>query len=318
MKIKFQGNEFWYGTCVKYGMRMPIGPDTETELDLTSNPTPNQEMPLLVSTKGRCLWSEEGFHIRIRSGVIEVPDSYQLEETGGGLREAYLHAMQKHFPFRGMPAENLFGRIIYNTWIELTYHQNEEDILAYAGRILESRMPPGVLMIDDGWAECYGDWRFHSGKFPHPEQMIEIRNLIKKLGKKHTVIFSSHILSEVQAVCDRVVVIKEGKILADDTPEHLEEKLAGKQLRICVIGPEKEVSQALKKIPGVLEISNIRCQENGSCAFDVKVEDEYDARRRIAAYMKQSPWLLTEITVQHLSLEDIFLKLTGKKGGKKL
>ena len=158
MKIKFQGNEFWYGTCVKYGMRMPIGPDTETELDLTSNPTPNQEMPLLVSTKGRCLWSEEGFHIRIRSGVIEVPDSYQLEETGGGLREAYLHAMQKHFPFRGMPAENLFGRIIYNTWIELTYHQNEEDILAYAGRILESRMAPGVLMIDDGWAECYGDW----------------------------------------------------------------------------------------------------------------------------------------------------------------
>ena len=151
-----------------------------------------------------------------------------------------------------------------------------------------------------------------------PEQLIEIRNLIKKLGKKHTVIFSSHILSEVQAVCDRVVVIKEGKVLADDTPEHLEEKLAGKQLRICVIGPEKEVSQALKKIPGVLEISNIRCQENGSCAFDVKVEDEYDARRRIAAYMKQSPWLLTEITVQHLSLEDIFLKLTGKKGGKKL
>ena len=151
-----------------------------------------------------------------------------------------------------------------------------------------------------------------------PEQMIEIRNLIKKLGKKHTVIFSSQILSEVQAVCDRVAVIKEGKVLADDTPEHLEEKLAGKQLRICVIGPEKEVSQALKKIPGVLEISNIRCQENGSCAFDVKVEDEYDVRRQIAAYMKQSPWLLTEITVQHLSLEDIFLKLTGKKGGKKL
>lgn len=173
MKIKFQENEFWYGTCVKYGMRMPIGPDTEAELDLTSNPTPNQAMPLLVSTKGRCIWSEEGFPIRIRSGVIEIPDSCLLEETGGGLREAYLHAMQKHFPFHGMPAENLFGRIIYNTWIELTYYQNEEDILAYAGRILESTMPPGVLMIDDGWMECYGDWRFHSGKFPHPEQMIE-------------------------------------------------------------------------------------------------------------------------------------------------
>lgn len=151
-----------------------------------------------------------------------------------------------------------------------------------------------------------------------PEQMIEIRNLIKNLGKKHTVIFSSHILSEVQAVCDRVVVIKQGRILADDTPGHLEEQLAGKQLRICVLGPEREVYQTLKEIPGVLEVNRILCQDAGSCAFEVKVEDESDAKKRIAAKMKQSPWLLTEITGVHLSLEDIFLKLTGKRGGKKL
>lgn len=151
-----------------------------------------------------------------------------------------------------------------------------------------------------------------------PEQMIEIRNLIQNLRKKHTLIFSSHILSEVQAVCDRVVVIKQGKILADDTPEHLEEQLAGKQLRVCAAGPEKEIGQALRQIPGVREVSRIPCQEKGSCAFEIKVEDEIDARRRIAAYMKQSPWLLTELTGIHLSLEDIFLKLTGKKGGEKL
>ena len=104
MKIKFQENEFWYGTCVKYGMKMPIGPDTEMELDLTSNPTPNQAMPLLVSTKGRSIWSDQGFPIRVGDGVIEVPDSCLLEETGGSLREAYLHMMKEHFPFRGMPS----------------------------------------------------------------------------------------------------------------------------------------------------------------------------------------------------------------------
>lgn len=173
MKIKFQENEFWYGTCVKYGMKMPIGSDTEIELDLTSNPTPNQAMPLLISTKGRSIWSDQGFPVRVGDGAIEVPDSCLLEETGGSLREAYLGVMKEHFPFRGMPAENLFGKIIYNTWIELTYNQNEEDILAYARRILESGMPSGVLMIDDGWAENYGDWRFHSGKFPHPEQLLK-------------------------------------------------------------------------------------------------------------------------------------------------
>ena len=173
MKIKFQENEFWYGTCVKYGMKMPIGSDTEIELDLTSNPTPNQAMPLLISTKGRSIWSDQGFPVRVGDGAIEVPDSCLLEETGGSLREAYLGVMKEHFPFRGMPAENLFGKIIYNTWIELTYNQNEEDILAYARRILESGMPSGVLMIDDGWAENYGDWRFHSGKFPYPEQLLK-------------------------------------------------------------------------------------------------------------------------------------------------
>lgn len=173
MKIKFQENEFWYGTCVKYGMKMPIGSDTEIELDLTSNPTPNQAMPLLISTKGRSIWSDQGFPVRVGDGAIEVPDSCLLEETGGSLREAYLGVMKEHFPFRGMPAENLFGKIIYNTWIELTYNQNEKDILAYARRILESGMPSGVLMIDDGWAENYGDWRFHSGKFPHPEQLLK-------------------------------------------------------------------------------------------------------------------------------------------------
>lgn len=150
-----------------------------------------------------------------------------------------------------------------------------------------------------------------------PVQMLEIRNLITRLGKKHTVIFSSHILPEVQAVCDRVLVIQKGRILADDTPKHLEETLSGKKLKVCIAGPEREVEQALREVPGVLKVSRILCQDKRSCSFELQVEDETDVRWKIAAKIKQSPWLLTEITGVHLSLEDIFLKLTGKKEGRK-
>lgn len=173
MKIAFMENEFWYGTCVKYGMQMPIGPETELELDFRQNPTPNQAMPLLVSTKGRYLWNEAGFCLKAANGILEAEDTCELGETKGHLREAYLAAMKKHFPFHKMPAKELFQMPIYNSWIELTFDQNEKDIMNYAENILKHGMPAGVLMIDDGWSECYGDWRFHSGKFPEPEKMLE-------------------------------------------------------------------------------------------------------------------------------------------------
>lgn len=173
MKIRFLEQEYWYGSCVKYGMKMPLHARMEQVLDFTVNQTPNQAMPLLLSTKGRIIWSDCGFHAEIKEGMICVPDCCSLEETGGGLKEAYLYAMKQHFPFHDKaPAMELFEKVIYNTWIELTFFQNETDILAYANNILQSGMPSGVLMIDDGWAEYYGDWRFHSGRFPNPKELL--------------------------------------------------------------------------------------------------------------------------------------------------
>ena len=116
MKIAFMENEFWYGTCVKFGLQMPIGPETELELDFRQNPTPNQAMPLLVSTKGRYLWSETGFRLKAAKGILEVEDTCELGETGGHLREAYLVAMQKHFPFQKMPAKELFQIMRQTLW----------------------------------------------------------------------------------------------------------------------------------------------------------------------------------------------------------
>lgn len=174
MEVKILEGEYWYGSCVKYGMKMPLGAASDEVIDFTRNETPNQAMPLWLSTKGRVIWRETGFRTVFAGGTVTVPDDCTLSATEGGLREAYLYAVSHYFPFRGkMPARELFEKIIYNTWIELTFYQNETDIMKYAENIRKAGMPSGVLMIDDGWSEYYGDWSFHSGKFRNPRGMIE-------------------------------------------------------------------------------------------------------------------------------------------------
>lgn len=85
-----------------------------------------------------------------------------------------------------------------------------------------------------------------------PKQIIEIRNLIKELGKNHTVILSSHILPEVQAICERVIVINDGKIIADDTPDHLARAMSNESgLAVRLEGPVTDVNNALRALPGV-------------------------------------------------------------------
>lgn len=173
MNIRILDGEYWYGGCVKYGMKMPLSAESEEIIDFTKNLTPNQAMPLWVSTKGRVIWRDTGYRTEFVSGMIRVPDDCILSETDGNLREAYLYAMSHYFPFTGkIPAKELFSQIVYNTWIELTFYQNETDIMKYAEKIREVGLPSGVLMIDDGWSEYYGDWRFHNGKFREPEVML--------------------------------------------------------------------------------------------------------------------------------------------------
>ncbi len=174
MRLKILDKEYWYGSCVKYGMLMPLGAHSRCSLDFTINGTPNQAMPFLVSTRGRFLWRECGFRIGFENGEMTFPDDVEVGSGHQDLRGAYLAGMREHFPFRsGRPADNLFQKIIYNTWIELTFHQNEEAIMKYAENILQSGMPPGVLMIDDGWSEYYGNWSFHSGRFTDSEGMLK-------------------------------------------------------------------------------------------------------------------------------------------------
>jgi alpha-glucosidase (family GH31 glycosyl hydrolase) len=174
MKFECLKDEYWFGGCVKDGTRMPFSGSSNCSVDTTINRTPNQAMPFFVSTKGRYIYKREGFKITFAGGAIETDDDCYVSRAYGNLKTGYLKAMEKEFPFKeGTPDPELFKNPIYNTWIELLFNQNEKDILKYADGILENHMPPGVLMIDDGWAEYYGNWNFHSGKFPNPADMIQ-------------------------------------------------------------------------------------------------------------------------------------------------
>ena len=148
-----------------------------------------------------------------------------------------------------------------------------------------------------------------------PMQIIEIRTLIKKLGKKHTVILSSHILSEIQATCDRIIIIDHGTIVADDTTENLTKKITNDNKLIARIdGPREEVAKMIKSIPGVVSVRDDMEREPGVFEYDIEVADEKDIRRELFKRVAARSWCILGLKNTELTLEDIFLKVTmGEK-----
>ena len=144
-----------------------------------------------------------------------------------------------------------------------------------------------------------------------PKEIIEICNLIKMIGKTHTVIFSSHILSEVQSVCDRIVVINRGNLLANDTPENLYKTLSqANKLMVRVMGPEEPVLQLLRTVKGVAQVSSLGQKEPNTFDFTLETDGVTDVRASIFRALAQQDWPLLSLRGSEVSLEDIFLELT--------
>ncbi len=144
-----------------------------------------------------------------------------------------------------------------------------------------------------------------------PKQIIEIRTLIKKLGKNHTVILSSHILSEVQAVCDKIVVIDKGKLVANDTTENLSHNLsADHKLIVQIEGPAKEVQSLLKGIPDMVEVHVNRTVDKTVTEYSLNAKEGADVRREIFKRMAERSYPILLMRSSELTLEEIFLKLT--------
>lgn len=143
-----------------------------------------------------------------------------------------------------------------------------------------------------------------------PSQIIEIRTLIKKLGKNHTVILSSHILSEVQAVCDKIIVISEGRIVADDTETALSDKLTGSHILTAQIeGEVEKIQRLVLSIEGVELCKDIN-ERDGVHEYRIESEEGVDIRRELFTKMAKADCPILELKSAELSLEDIFLKLT--------
>lgn len=144
-----------------------------------------------------------------------------------------------------------------------------------------------------------------------PKQIIEIRSLIKKLGRNHTVILSSHILPEVQAVCDRIVVIDKGKLVANDTAENLSRNLsADHKLTVQIEGLDKDVKPLLEQIPDMVEVHVNREVEARVFEYELNAKEGADIRREVFKRMAARNMPILLMRSSELTLEEIFLKLT--------
>lgn len=185
---------------------------------------------------------------------------------------------------------DVFERIIKN--LSKGYKQR----VGLAGALLGN---PPVLILDEPTVGL------------DPKQIIEIRELIKNLGKKHTIILSSHILSEIQAVCDRVLVINNGKIVADDTPSNLSNNIFGKNVLILhVEGDQEKVTSSLKTVQGVNKINSINLIENDIFEYKLNCEKNLNTKREIFKTLAKIDCPILLMKNDDINLEDIFLKLT--------
>jgi ABC-2 type transport system ATP-binding protein len=150
-----------------------------------------------------------------------------------------------------------------------------------------------------------------------PRQVVEIRELIRSLAGRSTVLLSTHILPEVNMTCRRVVIIDRGNIVAQDTPEQLTAKLQGSdQTQIIVLGPADQVRAALGAVPGVQKVEDrpVDVTQAGACGFAVFSDGRGDeVRAALAACVVQKGWGLLEVKPMAMSLEDLFMRLVTKE-----
>ncbi len=151
-----------------------------------------------------------------------------------------------------------------------------------------------------------------------PKQIIEIRDLIRELGKKHTIILSSHILSEISAVCDHVFIISHGKMVASDSTENLLERMTGAQeIELLLKAEENEAETAIREIAHVERCEKTEAKEDGTVGLLVTAKKDADVREAIYHTCVEHHMPILEMKAASKSLEDVFLELTAQEGGTK-
>ena len=192
-----------------------------------------------------------------------------------------------------MKIDHVYGRLIKN--LSKGYRQRVGFAQALIGN-------PPVLILDEPTVGL------------DPNQIIEMRTLIKNLGKHHTVILSSHILPEVEAVCDRIVIINKGEIVADDTAADLSARYSSdRRLLARIAGGEKEVSMLLKGVSTIEAFTPLGEKENGVFEYMLEPADGADFRRELFNVLAKAGYPLLGLKSMEMTLEEIFISLTREQ-----
>ena len=202
--------------------------------------------------------------------------------------------------------------------------QRKQQVLAAARRTgLEEVLPRVIRSLSKGYRQRVGIAQALLGS-PQliildeptvgldPAQVIEIRNLIRELGKAHTVILSSHILSEVQAVCQQVLILSKGHLVAVGSPEELGETLnPGSRLRATAQGEPDTVLAAVRNVPGICRVE-LESAADGQVTFAAESEDAADRRAAVSRALTEAGCTVLALAAENRSLEEVFLALTEK------
>ena len=222
-------------------------------------------------------------YIKFACELKKVPSSKQKEMVEQLIKLTRIRDVQK--------------RLIVN--LSKGYKQRVGLAAALAGN-------PDVLILDEPTAGL------------DPKQIMEFRDLIRALSKTHTIIISSHILAEIQAVCDRVIIINHGRIMATDTPEALSQRIMrNNKLEMRIKGPRNEIANGLKEIPGITGVEVARIREEGSIDLLLETEEEADVREAIFTYCSTHNYPILMMHTTEMTLEDIFLQITGEREGRR-
>ena len=214
----------------------------------------------------------------------------ELKKLDKSLRAGYVKEAMKI-----TRTEEVSGRLIRN--LSKGYRQR----VGFAQAVLGY---PGILILDEPTVGL------------DPKQIIEIRDLIRELGKKHTIILSSHILSEISAVCDHVFIISHGKLVASDSTENLLERMTGAQeIELLLKAEENEAETAIREIAQVERCEKTEAKEDGTVGLLVTAKKDADVREAIYHTCVEHHMPILEMKAASKSLEDVFLELTAQEGG---
>ena len=205
---------------------------------------------------------------------------------------------------QGIPKENVSDRILEMVRVCALEGEKHKKIgelsKGYKQRVGLAQAlihDPDVLILDEPTAGL------------DPNQIVEIRELIKKIGREKTVILSSHILAEVEATCDRILIIHKGKIVADGTATQLRHQAKGNEiLKVTIEGSDKnEIFQLLQKLDTIEMVDFVEGEDN---AFEIQSKSEQSSRKTVFQLCVDQKWFLTEMFVKETKLEDVFRSLT--------